>query len=345
LGQFLRSRARYEEAEAVLLTAYDRMDLSQVLPGYVGCVASELDQVYQGWGRPGRTAAWEAHWSAALDAALTRVEQSLRDVPDDPPALLARGFLLQQQANRLEATALLIAVDQRKRAALIAKARGLYDQAEEPWRRAVERGAARQSRAGQDAVPGPSYFAKDVARCDTLLAQWREPLGPVGDAPAAVPGTVQAEDFDRGGEGIAFHDWTVDQHPNPPPYRSGASVDIDVCQDEGAGYNVGGVRPGEWLGYTVDVAEDALYEIDLRLSSRGAGAKLHVEFDRTDVTGPVIIPKTGDWQRWQTTTSRPVRLRKGRQQMRVVFDWPATGENGYVCNFNWLRILRADVKQ
>jgi hypothetical protein len=193
-------------------------------------------------------------------------------------------------------------------------------------------------RRNVDAEEELKDLPRDVARCDTLLAQWKEPRGPVRDEPTAIPGTIEAEDFDRGGEGIAFHDWTIEQHPSPAPCREGTSVDIDRCEDEGGGYNIGGIRPGEWLAYTVEVAEDGAYEIDMRLSSPGESAKLHVEFDGRDWSGPVDVPNTRDWQHWQTATCRAGRLQKGRRVMRIVFDWPARGTNGYVCNFNWVRV-------
>ena len=63
---------------------------------------------------------------------------------------------------------------------------------------------------------------------------------------------------------------------------------------------------------------------------------LHVEVDRKDVTGPLELPNTGGWDKWETPTKRQVHLEAGRRVIRVVFDRSATG---FVCNFNWLQFL------
>ena len=39
-------------------------------------------------------------------------------------------------------------------------------------------------------------------------------------------------------------------------------MDIEVTSDLGRGYNVGWMVPGEWLEYTVSVAETDYYRID-----------------------------------------------------------------------------------
>src|SRR5262249_39041069 len=71
---------------------------------------------------------------------------------------------------------------------------------------------------------------------------------PFTGLPQAVPGTIQAEDFDGGGEGTAYHD--SDTSNNGNQYRATA-VDIENCADAGGGYNVGWTAGGEWLNYTL----------------------------------------------------------------------------------------------
>src|SRR5438094_656065 len=59
-------------------------------------------------------------------------------------------------------------------------------------------------------------------------------LSPYGGAPAPIPGTVQAEDFDNGGEGVAYHDTTYGN--NGGQYRGG---DVDIEAASGGGFDVG----------------------------------------------------------------------------------------------------------
>jgi hypothetical protein len=165
-----------------------------------------------------------------------------------------------------------------------------------------------------------------------------EPPGPYGGAPAVVPGTIEAEEFDRGGPGLGYREETPYDSGSLRPRKRATIVDLDACEDESKGANVAGTRPGEWLAYTIEVAEDGSYELDIRLSGDGRGGRLHVEFDGSDLTGAIEVPNTGGWQKWRTATSRAVHLRKGRQVMRVIFDRAADGTDGNVCNFNWVRV-------
>ena len=66
----------------------------------------------------------------------------------------------------------------------------------------------------------------------------------------AVPGSVQAEDFDAGGEGVAYHD--TEPANLGGAYRPTEGVDIET-----ATYitDVGWIRSGEWLTYTVNATE------------------------------------------------------------------------------------------
>ena len=107
---------------------------------------------------------------------------------------------------------------------------------------------------------------------------------------------IQAEDFDNGVEGIAWHD--LDARNLGGKYRTNVGVDIESTTDAGGGYNLGYVKAGEWLQYTVNVAAAGAYAIDFRVASGGNNGKFHLELDGVDVTGPMIIPNTGGWQTW-----------------------------------------------
>src|SRR5580704_13236443 len=72
---------------------------------------------------------------------------------------------------------------------------------------------------------------------------------PFSGSPASVPGTIQAEDFNEGGEGVAYHDTTPGNSGGE--YRA-TDVDIELCAN--GGYDVGCTTASEWLNYTVDVA-------------------------------------------------------------------------------------------
>ena len=65
LGQFLSSRHRYEEAEAVLQDGVMRLHaLPAAPPEMTAGLTRELDRLYQSWGKPERAAEWERRLSA-----------------------------------------------------------------------------------------------------------------------------------------------------------------------------------------------------------------------------------------------------------------------------------------
>jgi len=157
--------------------------------------------------------------------------------------------------------------------------------------------------------------------------------GPYGGSAWAIPGTIQAEDFDTGGEGVAFHD--LDASNNGGQYRNEA-VDIESCSE--GGVSVGWMDAGEWLEYTVNVAAAGTYTLELRVASPYSGHTLHVEFGGVDKTGALTVPNTGDWMAWQTLTKAAVSLSAGTQILRVACDM-----GGY--NLNYIRLTSASTGQ
>jgi beta-glucanase (GH16 family) len=129
------------------------------------------------------------------------------------------------------------------------------------------------------------------------------------------PTTVQAEDFDAGGAGVAYRD--ADPSNNGGQYRPSEAVDIEATTDVGGGFNVGWLNPGEWLEYTVLVPVSGEYTFDVRVASQSAGGAFHLAFNGTNETGDIAVPVTGGWQAW-TTVSATATLTVGTQVMRFV---------------------------
>jgi len=145
---------------------------------------------------------------------------------------------------------------------------------------------------------------------------------------------IQVEDFDNGGEGLAYHDTTATNEGGA--YRTGEGVDIEECTDTGGGYNIGWARPGEWLEYTVNVTRTGTYDIQVRTAvNSGQSGTFHIEFNGEDKTGQISDPSTGGWQIWQTVGKTSVPLSAGQQVMRLSLD---TAANTSVGNMNYINI-------
>ncbi len=83
--------------------------------------------------------------------------------------------------------------------------------------------------------------------------------GPYGGTAAAVPGAVQAENYDTGGQGVAYNVTSVNGTDNG--YRSDG-VDLEATTDTGGPANdLGWTAAGQWFGnYTANVATAGTYE-------------------------------------------------------------------------------------
>jgi endonuclease/exonuclease/phosphatase family metal-dependent hydrolase len=149
---------------------------------------------------------------------------------------------------------------------------------------------------------------------------------PVFGSPAGVPGTIRAQDFDNGGEGIAYHDTTAGNTGGA--YRS---TDVDLEPSSDGGNDVGWVAAGEWLNYTLSVGTAAAYTVTFRVASLGQGGTFHLDVNGANVSGAVAIPDTGGWQNWQSVT-KTVTLAAGTQNVRLVMD--TGGPAGPVGNIN-----------
>jgi hypothetical protein len=179
----------------------------------------------------------------------------------------------------------------------------------------------------------PSMGTDDVA----IIQLTPGPGGGGGPSPTSLPGTVQAEDFDSGGEGVGYHD--TDTTNMGGAYRPNEGVDIKPTTDSGVtGFAVGWAAAGEWLRYTVNVLQAGVYSIGVRTASQGAGGTFHIEFDGVDKTGPLNVPDTGTWNNgtWQTVTKIGVSLKGGQQVVRIVLD--SNGASGFVGDFDYLTV-------
>ncbi|MBX3435322.1 MAG: carbohydrate-binding protein [Pirellulales bacterium] len=163
---------------------------------------------------------------------------------------------------------------------------------------------------------------------------WPAARGPYGNSglPRQTTGLsgslrIQAEDFDVGGEDVAYHD--TDAANLGGAYCTGEGVDLQATSDAGGGYNVGWTNPGEWMEYTIWVQEPGFYNLGIRYAGIAAGG-VQVDSYGTDRTGTWDLPGTGGWQTWATAT-RQVFLEYGLQKLRLNITSGAP-------NINWLEL-------
>ena len=134
-----------------------------------------------------------------------------------------------------------------------------------------------------------------------------------GGTPWAIPGTIEFENFDEGGEGVAYHDNDASNAWNQ--YRPAEGVDINRLGD--GLYNVGNTANGEWLEYTVDVAETALYDASFLVSADGDNRTFHIELDDKNVSGTITLVGSNGWGNYITLTKQYIPLQKGLHVLKV----------------------------
>jgi hypothetical protein len=153
-----------------------------------------------------------------------------------------------------------------------------------------------------------------------------------------IPGTIELEDFDEGGEGVAYHDLDPEnQETKQPPYRK-TGVDLEWREAASGKFNLGWTRPGEWLIYTVDVKTAGTYRIDMHVACKGPGGTFHLEFNGVDRTGPITVPDTGGWEHLKPFSHAGVKLTAGRQVMKVVM--ATGGKSGSIGDIDYLKFVK-----
>ena len=166
----------------------------------------------------------------------------------------------------------------------------------------------------------------------TLVVQIGEvepppPPGPFNGEAAKLPGKIEIENYNVGGEGVSYHD--EDRDNKGGLYRE-EGVDIVAVSenDESKGYAVGYTNAGEWLEYTVNVEKSGDYDWTLNYASSDSVA-MHIVFDGKDSTAVVHLPGTGGWDVYQNFSGTSVKLSEGEHKIRMVMD-KAYG------NYNWV---------
>jgi chitinase len=139
--------------------------------------------------------------------------------------------------------------------------------------------------------------------------------GPYGGTAAAIPGTVQAANYDTGGQGVAYNVTSTNGTANS--YRSDG-VDLEACTDTGCGDDLGWTAAGQWFKYTVNVATAGTYTVSLRLAAPSAVTDgLHIASSSgANLSGNINVPATGGWQTWTTVTAS-VTLPAGQQTLTL----------------------------
>jgi hypothetical protein len=161
---------------------------------------------------------------------------------------------------------------------------------------------------------------------------------------------VQCAYYDRGGEGVAYHDSDSNNSGsgalNPADgtylnqFRINESVDIsytkfhdhiddspyDLVRPPENQLYVGWTEPGEWFNITVDVAQAGTYSADFLYTSNRGGT-ISLDVDGKSATPPLTVPSTFNasdpiaWRQWHHWNIQPnfvsLRLPEGKSVLTI----------------------------
>lgn len=141
-----------------------------------------------------------------------------------------------------------------------------------------------------------------------------------------IPGVIEAENFDKGGEGFTFHDDDTDDAKSG--YRSD-NEGVDIKKLSIGGYGLGWTAVGDWYEYSINVIEDGKYNISAICSSGQTGSGFSVSLaddGKLTTLWTINVSKTGDnsWDTYKTFSSTVKKyLSEGNHILRITI----TGAN------------------
>ena len=182
----------------------------------------------------------------------------------------------------------------------------------------------------------------------------------------AIPGKVQCEFYDKGGEAIAYHDTDSINNGsgklNPVngnyinEFRMKEGVDISYTKSNNVDNNsfnviapqmnqlyVGWTQPDEWINYTVKVKETASYNVALMYTANGDGS-ISIDIDGKPSSNLLKILSTHNdadtvawrqWHHWNKIDSlTTIHLKRGVHLLTLHI-----AENGNM-NFDYFEFIK-----
>lgn len=178
----------------------------------------------------------------------------------------------------------------------------------------------------------PEFFS-DYSNSAQITAPARSPFS---GTPIQLPGLIEAEHFDFGGEGVAYHDTdpTINLGNNRSLRTDPADIGVDLDSVGGRTF-LRSVKQTEWLEYTIDVPSAGTYRLETSVAYGGTlPTALYYLLDGQRLTSDLAIAYTGSWTSF-STVSTSVSLTAGTHVLRLV----AAGANAAVSigNIDWFR--------
>jgi hypothetical protein len=149
-----------------------------------------------------------------------------------------------------------------------------------------------------------------------------------------LPGTIQAEDYDVGGQSVSYSDKDFVNEGNT--YREdGVDVVGFGCSDtlntqDCKGFAIGYTAAGEWIEYSVNVVAASKYVFRANAATGLEGGSFQLFLDGKAVSDTIPVPKGEDWNTYGYVEGETSELAKGEHVLRVLF-------TGSYVNLDWVQ--------
>ncbi len=142
------------------------------------------------------------------------------------------------------------------------------------------------------------YFANNLDKgkntTGSITPVEPEPQAPFKGEAFAIPGKIEAEDFDIPGKGrnqdgtsnLSYGDADSDNHGDSH-YRDGTGVDL---YEKATGVVVGYNNEGDWLEYSINVAEAGEYTFFAAVAAAGSTSSFQMSLDGKALTEVISVP-------------------------------------------------------
>ena len=146
----------------------------------------------------------------------------------------------------------------------------------------------------------------------------------------SIPGTIQIEDYDNGGQGVAYNDSNTVNSGGQGRINEG--VDVGITTAPGGGEIVGWTIDGEWLEYTLGTVKAGTYDITFRGASNVAAVKSVTASLGSINLGTIPFNNSGGWHTFQDYVLADVTITNGKtnQVLRLAI-------NEGLLNLDWVR--------
>lgn len=152
------------------------------------------------------------------------------------------------------------------------------------------------------------------------------PQAPYGDKAVSIPGKIELENYDVGGEGKSYHD--TDYENQGKSYREDG---VDIVK-AGDGFALGYTLAGEWVEYTFNVENDGEYKLSANVASTMETSGFQLYVDEKEVLEPIDVPQVGEtFDDYKEMDLGSLELTKGEHVLKLEIT------KSYI-NLDWLKI-------